>query len=991
MSRPFRAVLLALSLTIPTISNAQPPELDPAKDLPRHPPVEPKDAFSTFQIKPGFSLELAATEPLVVDPIAISFDENGRMYVVEMRDYSERRDERLGRIKLLEDTNGDGAYDKSYVFAEGLAWPTAVFCWDGGVFVGSTPDIIYFKDTNGDRKADVSRKIYSGFGNTRDRLNVQGLMNGFNWGLDNRIHGLAAPNGGIVTNLARTGDQPLDLNNRNFSFDPRTLQMFPESGGGQYGLSINTRGRKFTCSNSDHLMSWMYEARYADRNPYYAMPKGLSSIAADGGAAQVFRLSPEEPWRVIRTQWRVSGLATGPIEHGGKSSGYFTGASGATIYTGNAFPPEFLDNAFVCDSGSHLTHRKLVIPQGVGYSARRPDDEQKVEFLASRDTWFRAVLFANGPDGCFYIMDMYRETIEHPWSLPEPLKKHLDLNSGNDRGRIYRVVPDGFKRPKLPQIGKMSDRELVKLLEHPNGWHRQTAARLIYERQKASMVPSIRKIAQSSKSHYGRMHALYALDGLGALTEEDLLPALRDGHEFVREHAIKLSEKMLVNRKPSPALWAELRRLSSDPSLFVVYQLAFTLGELQHEERNAVLRQCLHRDMESPWTRAAVMSSLAEGAGDMLKIAIRDAAISGNANGQEFTSQLVTSIGAKNSAAEISDALNVIEAADPELSFRLVAALGEGLKRANVSLTDADKTGKLRAIFAKASGIAANNSARPELRVQAVKLLGTAGDEQAASLLGLVDPAQPQEIQLAAIAAISGTANAQLADELINRWSNFTPRVRSEAIAVLVGRPERATALLKAIEGGVIPATDIDTTQVKFLKTHRTAAIRTKALSVFIAPAPKRQDVVDAMMPAISLSGNVDKGRTIYTERCASCHRLEGQGFQLGPDLITVKSGGKEKLLLGILDPNREVAAQFQAYEVETKDDESVIGLVVNETATSVTIRQAYGKEDVILRSNIKKMRSQGQSLMPEGLEAGLQAQDLADLLEYVVVAPEGK
>jgi putative membrane-bound dehydrogenase-like protein len=273
--------------------------------------------------------------------------------------------------------------------------------------------------------------------------------------LDNRIHGLTAPNGGIVTNLVRKSDKPLNLNNQNFSIDPRTMEMLPENGGGQYGMSFNTRGRKFTCSNSEHLMSWMYDSHYADRNPYYVMPKSLVSIAVDGGAAEVFRISPEEPWRVIRTKWRVSGIASGPVEGGGRASGYFTGATGATIYRGNAFPSEFLDNAFTGDAGGNLVHRKIVYPDDVGVKAKRPADEQNVEFLASKDTWFRPTQFANAPDGTFYVIDIYREIIEHPWSLPEQLKKHMDLNSGNNRGRIYRIVPEKFKQPKPAQLGKM--------------------------------------------------------------------------------------------------------------------------------------------------------------------------------------------------------------------------------------------------------------------------------------------------------------------------------------------------------------------------------------------------------------------------------------------------------------------------------------------------------------------------------------------------------
>ena len=991
MSLKNRAAIALLLSTLIAPLHAAPPEIDPAKDLPRFPAVEPKDAFKTLKIKPGFHVELVASEPLIVDPIALAFDENGRLFVVEMRDYSERRDERLGRIKMLEDTNGDGAYDKATIYADGLAWPTAVSCWDGGILVGCTPDIFYFKDTNGDGKADIRRVLFTGFGNTKERLNVQGLMNGFNWGLDNRIHGLAAPNGGIVTNLARTGDKPLDLNNRNFSINPRTFEMLPEAGGGQYGLTFNSRGKKLTCSNSEHLMMFMYEGKYADRNPYYAMPKGLINIAVDGGAAEVFRASPEEPWRVIRTKWRVSGVATGPVEGGGRASGYFTGATGVTVYRGDAFPPEYRDNAFSGDAGGNLMHRKLLIPDDVGYKGQRPADEQKMEFLASTDTWFRPVLFANGPDGCFYIMDMYREVIEHPWSLPEQLKKHIDLNSGNDRGRIYRVVPDGFKHPKLPQLGKLKGKQLVALLEHSNGWHRETAARLIYERQDKSVVGPLRSLAQKSKSPYGRMHSLYALDGLAALTEEDVARGLADESDIVREHALKLSEKFVKQGSISPALWAGLSKLAKDPSMFVTYQLAFTLGEIHSPERNAVLAECLRRDLNSQWMRAAVLSSLAEGAGEMLSLVASDSTISASKDGQEFIAQLVSMIGAKNDPAEVKKVLAfVAQAKDAGTTFTLLRGLGDGLQRAGSSLQSVNSDGGLKPVLKRASEIAAQKDAPTQTRVQAAQFLAF-GDYASVSptLLSLLNADQPHELQSAALNSLGRFTEPQVATELINRWSTFAPRQRDEAASILVARPERVTALLDAMQSGSVRASDLSTAQVKFLRNHRDASIRSKAAKVLGAPATasKRQDVVDAFMPALNLKGDASHGKVLYLERCSSCHRLEGQGFALGPDLITVKTTGKEKILLNLIDPNKEVAPQFQAYEIETKDDESFIGLVINESATSVTMRQAYGKENTIPRTKITKMRSQNNSLMPEGLETGLKPQDIADLLEYVVSA----
>src|ERR1043165_3127306 len=467
-----------------------------SNDLPRFPAKEPQTALKTFQIEKGFHLEIAACEPNIASPVAMSFDENGRLFVVEMIDYSERREEtpHLGRIRMLEDTDGDGVYDKSTVFADNLAGPTAVSCYDGGIFVGATPDILYLKDTDGDGKADTQEMVFTGFAEGVKRVNVQGMLNSFIWGLDNRIHGATSGNGGVGHMVKHPDAKPVDLHQRDFVIEPRTLTMTSEAGGGQHGLSFDDYGRRFACNNSDLIRLYMYDDRYAARNPVYAMPAAIASIAVDGPAAEVYRISPEEPWRVIRTKWRVAGLVGGPVEGGGRASGYFTGATGTTIYRGDAFPKEFLNNAFIGDAGGNLVHRKILIPDGIGPKAQRGPGEEKTEFMASTDTWFRPVQFANGPDGAFYVIDMYREIIEHPWSLPENIKKFLDLNSGNNRGRIYRIVPDGFKRPNHPRPGKASTAELVATLESPNGWHRDTASRLLYERQDKSAAPLLARL-----------------------------------------------------------------------------------------------------------------------------------------------------------------------------------------------------------------------------------------------------------------------------------------------------------------------------------------------------------------------------------------------------------------------------------------------------------------------------------------------------------------
>jgi putative membrane-bound dehydrogenase-like protein len=892
-----------------------------------------------------------------------------------MRDYSERRDERLGRIRLLVDTDGDGLFDRSTIFAEGLPWPTAVICYDGGVFVGATPDIWYFKDTNSDGVADERRLIYTGFAEptpganlARERLNVQGLFNSFNWTLDNRIHGASGTMGGFVHQPNSTNG--VDVRGRDFSFDPRNpADLRAETGGGQHGLSFDDTGRKFVCHNSSHIRLVMYEQRYAGRNPWYAMPSGLLDIPADGPAAEVYRISPEEPWRVIRTAWRVSGKVSGPIEGGGRSSGYFTSATGITIYRGNAFPPDFSGDAFIADVGSNLIHRKKLYPDGVALIAKRPPDEQNVEFIASKDLWFRPVQFANAPDGTLYV-DMYREVVEHPWSIPESIKKHLDLNSGNDRGRIYRIAPDGFKQPPLPRLGQATTAELVAALAHPNGWHRDTAARLLYQRQDRAAVPLLKDLLKQSPSALGRMHALYVLQGLGALSSEFLLRACRDNDKSVRMHALRLSEQGSGNLADAAAL------MSRDLSARVRYQLAFSLGELEFPNRIDLLAAIAEKDSGDAWIRSALLSSLKTGAGDLfLRLSSSAAPID-----KVFLRDLLALTGARNDNSEIKQMLGKLNRSAQAESFDLLGALATGLERSG----HFDRT-VFQDSFERALQSSASNSASEEVRIAATGLLGHSSFRYAGPvLLRLIQPSEPPSIELAALKALGKYVDREVGTSLLEQWNTLTPRLRTEALDLMVARSERATDLLEALNAHRLTSRELTAVQTRALRNHSNEKVRSLAAKVLAAPDPQTR-ALDAYKGALESKGDIARGKTIYVQRCASCHRSDKEGSSVGPDFVAMKNAGREKLLANIIDPNREVPPQYVAFTAETKTGDVVSGLIRSETGTSITFLAPNGVITPLLRSEIAKLQSQQQSLMPEGLVADLSQQQIADLLAFIL------
>jgi len=971
--------------------------VDPAKDLPRYPAVEAKDAIATWKVKAGFKLELAANEPLVRDPIALCFDENGRMFVCEMIDYSEMRDvtPHLGRISMLEDTNGDGIYDQSTVFADNLPWPTGVIWANGGLFVAATPDIWRFEDKDGDGKAEVREKIYTGFGTGLARINVQAMLNGLQWGHDNRIHVQSGSgNRGIISSPKRPELPEQELASRDFWFDPRTYEFGFEAGGAQYGMSFDNYGRKFGCSNSDHLQFWVYDDRYAGLNPFFSLPNARQSIAADGGAAEVFRISPDEPWRIIRTRWRIGGVVKGVVEGGGRVSGYFTGATGTTVYRGDAYGADFVNNTFTGDAGGQLIHRKKLYPNGVSLVGKRPDDEQGVEFAASTDTWVRIANFANAPDGTLHVCDMYREVIEHPWSLPEEIKKYIDLNNGNDRGRIYRVVPtdSNWTRRASVALGKASTAELVATLEHPNGWHRDTASRLLYERQDASAVPALRALVRASSSPLAKLHALSALEALGGIDDASVLAALADKDAHVRERGIVVAEKQLLRASWASAVTEKLASLVDDSDERVRFQLAFTVQmALANPGENvrasaplaAAYGALAMRDANHPWIADALLSGRPDIVSTVLFPAMTRDMTTAKKNAA-FVAKLVEIRAAAKPVEGYASLISFV--AQPGTSALWLRALGEGLRRAGSSIALVDTEKRLSAVFAQAAGVASDAKAPPDRRLEAIDLLGVSSFAQAREpLASVLAPRQSDKVQIAAIASLAQYPDKEVASTLLRAWPAYAPNAKEAALAALLAREDRAEALLEAIRAGKIEPAELSASQVQALVQHKTPQLATLAQTALAsAIPPSRADVLEKYQPAIAASGDAARGKIVYRGRCVVCHRADGEGMERGPDLVTVKNRGRDGLLTAILDPHKEVAPQYIAFDVNLKDGNTYTGTIARDDATSLSLRIMGGATVDLPRSTIKGSSSSGKSLMPEGLEGGLSVQDMADLLTFI-------
>lgn len=975
-----------------------------AEELPRIPFIPYDKTNSTFEIANGFKLELVAHEPDIVDPVDACFDEDGRMYVAEMIDYPFSPEPRpmcpegLGKkeaalVRMLEDTDADGKYDRSTVFADKLQWVTSVVCYKGGIFAAAAPHIYYLKDTDGDRVADVREIVFSGF----SRHNVQALINNIKWGLDNHLYGAGGMNGGEISRreqklLTLTGAQILRI-------DPVTESIEPLSGGSQFGYSTDDWGNQFVSSNSDHIQEVIFPHHYLLRNPYLPVPGVTRSIAVEGGAGPVFRKSQPEPWRIVRTRRRAADPELSkrlpPSELA--TTGFFTSATGVTIYRGNAYPPEYRGNAFVGDVGGNLIHRKVLTPKGAGFSAARADKTK--EFVASLDNWFRPANFVNAPDGTLYVLDMYRETIEHPASIPEDIKAHLHLESGFDKGRIYRLVAPDMKRITPPKLGTKSAVELVAELNSLNSWNRETAQRLIWERQDKIAVEPLRKLVQTSTEPLGRLHGLYTLAGLKALTPEILLVGLNDKHPGVREHAVKLSDPFVND---APAIAEKLLSMTDDEAYRVRWQLAFTFGEIKSLAGADGLAKLAHRDISDPDLRTAWLSSIASQAGPLFVRLLADKEFNSQSAAGTLLNQLAAVAGAipeGGHSGQVLSALTQTQGLALGKQQALLQALGDGLARRGKTIAALSQSAEISVetktavteMFAAAAKKVVDKEQSLAEREAAAGLLALADSSLAQpALQGLLSPQSPTPLQIAGVKALSVLNPTGVEALLLNPWRGYSPAVRHEVVEALVRSVPRAQILIKAVADGAVKPGEIERDKKQLLLNHPNESVRAAAKKVMGSDvASNRAKVVAEYQKAMaSLQGDATRGKPVFQKICAACHQVGDIGKAVGPNLASTQNKTPADLLVNVLDPNREALPAFTTYTVVTDQGLILNGIIASESATSITLRRADNAQDVILRANIEELVSNGISLMPEGLEKDITPAQMADVIEFVRSIP---
>jgi putative membrane-bound dehydrogenase-like protein len=973
----------------------------------RIPPHEPREALATFKIRDGFRLELLAAEPLVCSPVAMEYDEDGRAYVAEMRDYpytdrstdkpmvERNTDLPLGRIRLLEDTDGDGRFDRATIFADNLSWPTGLALWKRGVYVAATPDLWYLKDNNGDGRADVRRKVLTGF----RKLNVQAVINNLRWGLDHMIYGAGGSNGGSIRSADGPHDRPVTMLADDFRFDPQSERIELLSGGARFGLSFDDWGRRFICNIRNPIRHAAIEDRYLGRNRWLPAVAPLQDVAESGDTLPIYRISPPEPWRVMNARRLAADPTTPSPRSETVAAGYVTAACGLTIYRGSTYPACYYGQAFLGEVAANVIHRQRMKPDGLTFRSERID--QGVEFAASTDNWFRPVNFTNAPDGTLHVLDMYRETIEHPWSIPDDIKQGLDLESGRDRGRIYRIAPPGFRPTARPHLGSAGPSDLVAALENPNAWWRDTAHRLIFERQDPRTVELLRALLRSRKSDppagppaasLARLHAMWSLQGLGFLSHEDLLIALGDPKAEVREHAIRLSEPALGKSAP---LLEPVLVLAEDEHIRVRGQVALSIGGLADRRVIPALAAIARRDPNDPWIRAAVLTALPEHAASFV-----DTLAHGEKAPLPTLEGLATMVGTAGSDDDVRRVLHAIGPANPSETLlvkqnrrAIVIGLSEGLGRKRrdlagvVARIDPAAQRWISALIGTAAALAADAQAPVAERLQNIRLIEMDSSERAHQVLvGLLGPQQPQEIQLAAVEALGRQARPDTANALLAACKAATPPVRAATVHQLLSRSQWLHALLDSISAGTLAPTDVPLNRRAILLSNGDSSVRSRALTLFARSTPgARGEVLNRYREALRLDADGDRGRLVARRVCMNCHRVRGEGIDVGPPLETIQHRSPEEVLTHVLDPNREVSPSYFEYVVTFKDGRVTTGAISTETPTSITLCRAGGVRETILRFDIDELASTGKSLMPEGLENQVTRQEMADLIRFLL------
>ena len=1000
--RPYALVFAFSSIVLgPNILSS----CDSKSALEKKSPAE--EALASFEIADNFKIELIASEPLIGDPVDMEIDEYGRLYVVEMPGYPLDKTG-SGKIKLLADTDGDGKMDKSTTFAENLILPNSVMRWKKGLLVTDAPHVLYFEDTDNDGKSDIRDTLLTGFALSNPQHNLNSPL----LGIDNWIY--LAHEGAVSTETYQQefGDPGKEIyfpghpnaprlsqnaNGRAVRFHADSQQLEVLSSHTQFGHTFDRWGHYLLVGNANHIYQEVIAESYLKRNPNLLLASSTQSISDHGSAAEVFPIT-QNPQHQLLTD-----------------VGVITSACGLTAYLGGAFPPPYdEDVTFVAEPVSNLIHVDKLTPDGTTFTASRVKPHQ--EFLASTDAKFRPVNLYTGPDGALYVVDYYRQIIEHPEWMGEEVIASGELYNDADKGRIYRISAKESgpaEWTKGLKLADETDEALVMRLADSNGWWRQNAQRLLIDRKSAGAVDPLNKMV-TNPSAMGRLHALWTLEGLGKLKSQQIAAALQDKEAGIRENAIKIAELHLTD---FPELESALAAMQSDPDVRVRFQLLCTLGSLHSKSSENARLHLLFQDIDNKWMQVAALSASSTPT-TLLNVAVekfQEDKPSHTALLEQIVAMLVSAEG-ENSIQRV---MKSVVTAEKQNKLSMQAAMLEGIAKGlqnkkPIVISESDQSrliesffestasavrkgalhvlktislqneGQISRAITRAVNLAVDRRAPEDKRADAIDFISIRNPSKYYNQLrDLFVPQEPLTVQLAALRSLSSIPDLSVSRYLLEKWSFLTPQIQDAMVSTFLTNGERIALLLDAIEAKKILPASISWPRKVRLMAQRDEALRNRSRAIFTAD--NEGEVTQAYQSALQLKGEIENGKLIYQQNCALCHQLRGKmGVSIGPDLGTVHNWSAVAIMANTLAPNLSISSGFDLWSVELTNGESMQGIIASETPGALTLRNTGAVDKTINRSDIKSLKALNMSIMPTGLEKQISQQHMADLLAFL-------
>ena len=966
-----------------------------AQDRPPGPPSSPAEALQKMKVPPGFKVELVAAEPDLINPVAMTFDERGRIWVTESFEYP-RTEPGPGkdRVKILEDTDLDGNVDRVTVFAEGLNIPSGIAVGYGGVWVANSPDLLFMQDTDGDGKADKTEVVVTGFG----RTDTHELPNSLTWGPDGWLYGL---NG--VFNHSHVKYPPESPHAKSkpdgwkftcalFRIHPRTreFQLFCEGTSNPWGVAFDNEGSAFVSACViDHLWH-LVESGYYHRQ---------------GG--------PYPPFT-----WKIESI----VKHKHQKAAY----CGIHYFDSDAYPEKYRDKLYMGNIHGNCINVDKLARDGGTYFATPEDD-----FLSANDAWFMPVAQKTGPDGCLYVLDWYDQYHCYQDARRDP--------AGIERakGRLYRVRYEDSPRAPQLDLARESDDQLIKRLGSPNVFYRDIAQRLLTER--GSATQKLTGLALNDKTpHKQRMHAIYVL--ASTTGQAKTLPALlkKSADPTVQAWGVRIQySDAEVRRELASALkgfdWSKAPLIESAD---VRLQTAIGLGKLDAvepvfdgllwllaqsaadrliprivwqnlhprlEEHAAEFLQVLQRHdyLKNPAVvdlmPRVIERILARRHPDPQPVAALFRLVSeGPTADMQHARLCLGFVAARLQNGEIEK--EQLEKLRQELSPTIAkyvksgSAHPLGLDSSLLAVTWGDKNG-----IEYVRQTAATPGVPAELRLRAVRALIAYKDPQVLDIsgksLGAKEKIQGSlpEFQGQLIAALGNYDEPRVAAVVLEAYSQLDPEVQPKAIELLTQRAVWAKALLAAIGEKKVPTEVLGINQVRKLlaspDSELVKLVEAKWGRVRDQRNPQREAVIGQMRTLIRKTpGNAERGHEVFKKVCGQCHKIYGEGQEVGPDITVNGRSSFEQLLSNVFDPSLVIGAAYQARVVVTTQGRVVSGLLAEESDQRVVLKGPGGKLEIIPVADVEEMNTSEVSLMPEDVEKTLKPQEIADLFAFITL-----